>query len=78
MNFTPDIKDTEYFSVPDEYANTDFVVDGQGSVFDGQVVRVLEAVTPSGTAFGTTGASANRTMFGTAGAPPPRPNGAGE
>lgn len=50
VNFTPDIKDTEYFSVPDEYANTYFVVDGQGSVFDGQVVKVLEAVTQKGTA----------------------------
>ena len=41
VSFTPDIKDTEYFSVPDEYANMYFVVDGQGSVFDGQVVKVL-------------------------------------
>lgn len=41
VNFTPEIKDTEFFSVPDEYANMYFVVDGQGSVFDGQVVKVL-------------------------------------
>ena len=43
VNFTPDIKDSEYFSVPDEYANTYFVVDGQGSVFDGQVVKVINS-----------------------------------
>ena len=41
ITFTPEIKDTQFFSVPAEYANTYFVVDGQGSVFDGQVVKVL-------------------------------------
>ena len=41
VSFTPEIKDTEYFSVPAEYADKYFVVDGQGSVFDGQVVQVL-------------------------------------
>ena len=77
VNFTPDIKDTESFSVPDEYANTYFVVDGQGSVFDGQVVKVLEAVTQKGTATNRTPAGADRTGAGTveSGA---RPNGAGE
>ena len=70
VNFTPDIKDTQYFSVPDEYANTYFVVDGQGSVFDGQVVKVLETVTSSRT-------TPNRTASGTVGSGA-RPNGAGE
>lgn len=41
VSFTPDIKDSEYFSVPEEYAESYFIVDGQGSVFDGQVVKVL-------------------------------------
>ena len=70
VNFIPDIKDTQYFSVPDEYANTYFVVDGQGSVFDGQVVKVLETVTSSRT-------TPNRTASGTVGSGA-RPNGAGE
>ncbi len=72
VNFIPDIKDTQFFSVPEEYANTYFVVDGQGSVFDGQVVKVLETATPSGTSIGAGG-----TASGTVGSGA-RPNGAGE
>jgi RND family efflux transporter MFP subunit len=72
VNFIPDIKDTQYFSVPEEYANTYFVVDGQGSVFDGQVVKELETATPSGTSIGAGG-----TASGTVGSGA-RPNGAGE
>ncbi len=72
VNFIPDIKDTQFFSVPEEYANTYFVVDGQGSVFDGQVVKELETATPSGTSIGAGG-----TASGTVGSGA-RPNGAGE
>ncbi len=72
VNFIPDIKDTQYFSVPEEYANTYFVVDGQGSVFDGQVVKVLETATSSRTNIGAGG-----TASGTVGSGA-RPNGAGE
>ncbi|MCR4941084.1 MAG: efflux RND transporter periplasmic adaptor subunit [Treponemataceae bacterium] len=43
VDFTPEIKDSDFFAVPEEYANTYFVVDGQGSVFDGQLVRVLDS-----------------------------------
>ena len=67
VNFTPEIKDSEFFAVPAQYANTYFVVDGQGSVFDGQVVKVLwNDASNSG---------ANRSStppgdFGSAGTPP--------
>lgn len=36
--------DGSYFAVDEEYAETMFVVDGQDSVFDGQLVAVVEAV----------------------------------
>lgn len=41
VNFTPHIKNAEYFAVPQEYADTYFITDGQGTVFDGQTVRVI-------------------------------------
>lgn len=40
--FTPEAQDSEFLIVPEEYAQASFIVDGQGMVFDGQTVRVIE------------------------------------
>ena len=42
VDFVPEAKDNENFMVPDKYSSAHFVVDGQGTVFDGQTVRVVE------------------------------------
>lgn len=42
VDFVPEAKDNENFMVPDKYFSAHFVVDGQGTVFDGQTVRVVE------------------------------------
>lgn len=42
LDFKPAARDNENFLVPDEYASASFIVDGQGTVFDGQPVRVVE------------------------------------
>lgn len=40
--FTPEAQDSERLIVPEEYAKALFIIDGQGTVFDGQRVRVME------------------------------------
>jgi hypothetical protein len=40
-NFSTQIRDEKYFMIPEELANENFVINGQGFVFDGQKVNVV-------------------------------------
>ena len=42
-NFSTQIRDEKYFMIPEELANENFVINGQGFVFDGQKVVVVNS-----------------------------------
>lgn len=42
ISFETEVADSEFFKVSDEYVDSTFIVDGQGTVFDGQKVRVIQ------------------------------------
>lgn len=44
VNMPQTASDDNYFIVPEEYADCDFVIDGQNYVFDGQYVRLYDDV----------------------------------
>ena len=42
LDFVPEAQDSQSFLVPDRYRDSQFITDGQGTVFDGQSVRIVE------------------------------------
>lgn len=43
-NFSSDIRDSEFFAIPEELANSTFVLNGQNTVFDNQKVTVINSL----------------------------------
>ena len=43
VNFPTEVRDEKYFLIPTEFSNKDFVINGQGFVFDGQKVKVVNS-----------------------------------
>ena len=40
-NFSTEIRDDKFFKIPEELSDKNFVINGQGFVFDGQKVNVI-------------------------------------